>query len=82
MDVRDSGVCAGKDCIFVVGGRQKGESAYEFNLETQEWTDLPNMSNSRRSPGISQLFYRKDKSLTQPLSPSNSIFIHRCDIFV
>lgn len=63
MDVRDSGVCAGKDCIFVVGGRQKGESAYEFNLETQEWTDLPNMSNSRRCPGISQLFYRKDKSL-------------------
>lgn len=51
IDVHDSGVCAGKDCIFVVGGRQRGEAACKFNLETQEWMDLPDMNTSRRCPG-------------------------------
>lgn len=52
-DVHDSGVCAGKDCIFVLGGRQRGQGACRFDLETNEWMDLPDMNTARRCPGKS-----------------------------
>ncbi|KAL9975371.1 hypothetical protein ACROYT_G012526 [Oculina patagonica] len=54
-DVHDSGVCAGKDCIFVVGGRQRGQGACRFDLETNEWVDLPDMNTARRCPGVAFL---------------------------
>ena len=51
VDVHDSGVCAGKDCIFVAGGRQRGKDACRLDLDTFKWMDLPEMSVGRRSPG-------------------------------
>lgn len=51
VNVHDSGVCAGKDCILVVGGRQRGQGACKFDLETHEWVDLPDMNTGRRCPG-------------------------------
>ena len=50
-DVHDSGVCAGKDCFFVVGGRQRGNAVSRFDLKANEWTKLPDMETSRRCPG-------------------------------
>ena len=51
VDVHDSGVCAGKDCIFVAGGRQRGNGVCRLDLDTLEWVDLPEMATGRRSPG-------------------------------
>ena len=61
VDVHDSGVCAGKDCIYVVGGRQRGEGACKFDLETHQWMDLPDMGTGRRCPGKYLIRIRMNK---------------------
>ena len=35
----------------MVGGRQRGERACKFDLDTHEWMDLPDMGTGRRCPG-------------------------------
>lgn len=55
VDVHDSGVCAGKNCIFVAGGRRRGNGVRRLNIESFEWVDMPEMNSGRRSPGAAYL---------------------------
>ena len=53
LDVRDKGVCASKDCVYLVGGRSNvGRAVWKFDTLTNEWESLPDMTTSRRSPGV------------------------------
>ena len=61
-------MCGGKDCIFVVGGRQRGEGACKFDLETHEWIDLPDMGNGRRCPGKYSMHIKSTKTLPLPFA--------------
>jgi len=45
-------VCAGKDCIFVAGGRQRGKGVCRLELDPLQWVELPEMTIGRRSPGV------------------------------
>ena len=51
MNVRDTGVCAGKDTIYVVGGRGGGTGVQKLDTQSYEWVTLPEMNNGRRCPG-------------------------------
>ena len=51
MNVRDTGVCAGKDTIYVVGGRGGGTGVQKLDIQSYEWVTLPEMNNGRRCPG-------------------------------
>lgn len=55
VDVHDAGVCAGKDCIFVAGGRRRGSGACKLVIDSLKWVDLPEMTAGRRSPGAAYL---------------------------
>ena len=44
-------MCAGKNCIYVAGGRQRENGVCRLNLDTFEWVDLPEMTTGRRNPG-------------------------------
>ena len=46
-----------------MGGRQRGEGACKFDLETHEWVDLPDMGTSRRCPGKYLIHIRSIKAL-------------------
>lgn len=51
VDVYDFGVCVGKNCIFVVGGRRRGNGVCRLNIESFEWVDMLEMNFGWRSFG-------------------------------
>ncbi|EDO33930.1 predicted protein [Nematostella vectensis] len=51
LDVRDAGICASKDTIYVVGGRLQGNGLQKYTIKQSTWSVGPEMNESRRLPG-------------------------------
>ena len=51
LSVRESSICTGRHCFYVVGGRANGASAKQFDVTTNQWNMLPEMNKPRRCPG-------------------------------